>query len=87
MSAIQKPEVKSESAREYFSRLLAEVKNKLPKNWKLRFILKYPEYDTYRGGVKLLNVYNGASSDMRILEGMQVIAAEYEIEQNLAANG
>jgi hypothetical protein len=84
MNADQKIPLKSESARQAFSRQLAEVKSKLPKDWKLKFILKYPEYDTYRGGVKLLNVYNDYSSDMTILEGMQIIAAEYQKEQQTA---
>lgn len=64
---------KRETATQAFYREVAELRPLLPKDWKLKFIAKHPEYDSYKGGVVLHNVINGSSTDPVVLEGMREI--------------
>lgn len=72
--------LKKETATQAFYREIAELKPKLPEDWKLRFIKKYPEYDSYRGGISLHLVINLRSTDLTILKGLKEIVQEFEKE-------
>lgn len=73
-------EITRESATQAFYREVAELKPRLPKDWKLRFIKMHPDYDSYRGGIVLHHVINGGSTDFTVLEGIKKIVAKYESE-------
>lgn len=65
-----------ETATQAFHREIEQLKSQLPKDWKLKFILKYPEYDSYRGGLALTSVINLRSTDPVILKGIKEIIEE-----------
>lgn len=73
-------ELKRETAVQAFRREVTELRPNLPKDWKTRFIKKYPLYDTYRGGITLHLVINGRSTDPAVLTGLREIVAEYAAE-------
>ncbi len=75
---MEKAELKPETATQKFYKEVAELKPRLPDNWKLKFWAMHPEYDTYRGGVLINNVLKGCSTDPVILEGMKKIIEEFE---------
>lgn len=79
MKTTQK-ELKTETATQAFYREVAELKPRLPKDWKMRFVNKYPNYDSYRGGLQLHYVINLDSTNMEVLKGLKEIIAEYEKE-------
>jgi hypothetical protein len=87
MNPGEKPQQKSLTAREHFAQQVENLKSKLPKDWRTRFKLKFTEYDNYTSMVRVSNVYSGSSTDMGVLERMQIIAAEYQKEQKGAQNG
>jgi hypothetical protein len=70
-----------ETATQAFYREVSELKPRLPKDWKNRFVQKYPDYDTIRGGVILHNVINGASTDAVVLAGIREIISDYETQK------
>lgn len=78
---MEKIEVKRETATQLFYREVAELRPRLPKNWKSRFLLKYPDYDTVRGSHALMNVIAGKSTDQVVLEGIREIVKEFEVEE------
>lgn len=70
----EKPQKQArETATQAFYREVAELRPQLPKDWKIQFIEMYPQYDSYRGGLILHNVINGASTDPVVLEGIKKI--------------
>jgi hypothetical protein len=80
MKAEPKP-LKNETATQAFKREVAELRPRLPKDWKIRFLARHREYDSYRGGLILHNVINGQSSDPVVLAGIREIVTEFEKEK------
>lgn len=76
-----KPELKRETATQAFHREVKELKPRLPDDWKVRFVLKYPAYNSYQGGLILAAVINQRSTDLKVLEGLKVLIAEHEAKQ------
>ena len=81
MKETTKTELKPETAAQAFRREVSDLKLRLPKDWKLRFIGMYPDYDSYRGGIILHHVINGNSTDMIVLEGLRNIVDAFEKEK------
>lgn len=75
-----KSKLKTETATQKFHREVQELRPRLPKDWKLRFIKKHPEYDSYQGGKMLHKVINGQGSDPVVLEGLKKIVKQHEKE-------
>lgn len=80
LSNMSKATLKPETATQAFYREIAELKPRLPKDWKTRFFQKYPAYDSYRGGILLHHVINGNSTDSTVLTGIREIVKEFETE-------
>ncbi len=73
-------QIKTETASQAARREMEELKTKLPKDWRMRFFTSHPEYDNYRGGQLLNNVFTGRSTDVYILAELKKIAEEYQFE-------
>lgn len=76
-----KPENR-ESAAQAFYREIAELRPRLPKDWRMRFVMMYPAYDNYQGGLLLHNIIQGRSTSPEVLEGMKEVIRRYEAEQS-----
>lgn len=71
-------EVKRETASEAAKREMNELKLRLPKDWRIRFFLKFKEYDTAGGGRLINSVYYNQTTDPEVLKRFKILAAEYE---------
>lgn len=80
MTKTKETPLKQETATEAFRKQIGELKPRLPKDWKLRFIKEHPEYDSYQGGILLHLVINQRSTDTVVLEGIKKIVTDYEKE-------
>jgi hypothetical protein len=68
------------SAAQAFYEEVQQLKPRLPKDWKLRLVLKNPQYDSYKGGVLLHNIINCKSTDPTVLQLLKEIIEEFETE-------
>lgn len=71
-----------ESAAKAFYKEIAELRPRLPKDWRMRFVMMYPAYDNYQGGLLLHNIIQGRSTRPEVLEGMKEIIRRYEAEKS-----
>jgi len=71
-------DLKKETATQKYHREMAEIKPKLPDDWRIQFLKMHPEYDSYKGGVLVSNCMNGKSTDTVILEAFKKIVEQYK---------
>lgn len=76
----EKPTLVRESAVQRAHREMKELKPLLPTDWRIRFFLKYKDYDTAGGGRLVNDVYNLRTTDVFILDGLKEVAKEYAAE-------
>ncbi len=80
-------EIVRETARQAFRREMMDIKLRLPQDWKIRFLSRYKEYDSYKGGVLLTNVLNDKTTDEIVLKGLKEVVQAYELEQQSQEQG
>jgi hypothetical protein len=74
--------IKKESATQRFHREVLELRAKMPKDWKIRYFKKFPEYDNYSGAVLVGNVFYLRTTDSTVLENFKSIVLDFQNEQN-----
>lgn len=70
---LKKHVIQPETAAQKFHKELESLKKDLPKDWRIQLFQLLPDYDSYRGGLLLKNVWAGKSTDTAILEGLKQI--------------
>ena len=62
-----------------------EYKKNLPNNWRQQIIYHAPEYDSLKGARLMDNVFKLRSSDLRLTELIEQIAADLKVEGGVVA--
>jgi hypothetical protein len=77
------PQIDLKKTSEILKNRVEVCKKNLPNNWRQQIIIIAPEYDSLKGARLMDNVFKLRSSDLRLTELIEQIAADAEMEDDI----